>query len=42
MRAVKLMLDRVASGYSGAAPRHASNLLASSTSEHAIAPAGAT
>ena len=37
MRAVKLMLDRVASGYSGATPRPAYNLTTSSTSEHSVA-----
>ena len=37
MRAVKLMLDRVASGYSGAAPRPASNLNAEPTSDRTVA-----
>src|SRR4030095_9409186 len=32
MRAVKAMLDRLASGYSGAVPRPASNLTADTTS----------
>jgi hypothetical protein len=37
MRAVKLMLDRLASGYSGAVPRPASNLNAQTTSDRTVA-----
>ena len=37
MRAVKGMLDRLASGYSGAAPRPASNLNAETTSDRTVA-----
>jgi poly(3-hydroxybutyrate) depolymerase len=37
MRAVRLMLDRLASGYSGAVPRPASNLSAQATSDRTAA-----
>jgi len=36
MRAVKLMLDRIAAGYSGAVPRPASNLNANATSDRTV------
>lgn len=36
MRAVKLMLDRLASGYTGPAPRPASGLTATASSQHSV------